>query len=78
MPYPGTSGGDFILTGPCEAAYPTSATSALEPMLLKCGEPGKLRRKGILPWGTMLCDVCHAKMEARALRKEQEKRGTAQ
>ena len=77
MPYRGTSGGDSTLTGPCEAAYPNDDPEAkpTDALLLKCGRPGTLRKQWLLPWGTMLCDTCEAKMQMRALRSEQEKRG---
>ena len=63
-----------ILTGPCEGTFITDSKLATEPMLLKCGEPGELRKKFLLPWGVMLCDLCNAKMEMKALRKESEAR----
>jgi hypothetical protein len=69
-PEPGSVPLSKILTGPCEGTFVTDAKLATEALLLKCGEPGVLRKKFLLPWGVILCDMCNAQMEMKALRKE--------
>lgn len=62
--------------GPCEGTFITNAKLATEALLLKCGEPGVLRKKFLLPWGVILCDVCYARMEMKALERDHERRAS--
>lgn len=47
-------------TGPCECVI-----SWDPPTLTKCGKPGTLRKKYLLPWGVIMCDDCYEKKEAK-------------
>lgn len=50
----------------CEAAFRIAGGDPESPpRVTRCGEPGKLYKKFILPYGVYLCDKCYAVMEAK-------------
>lgn len=52
------------MKGSCEAAIDWDDTGHA-PRIIKCGKPGKLYQKFILPFGVILCDECYQAMEAK-------------
>lgn len=46
-------------TGPCEASAGCDTISG-KPVIIKCGKPGVLRMRFLLPFGVIMCDECLA------------------
>lgn len=42
--------------GPCELSVGID-DSGHDPVILKCGQPGKQYEVGLLPWGIVMCDA---------------------
>lgn len=66
------------MTGPCEAGVGLDHQDGFDrmPVITKCHKPGTWRAAGLMPYGTILCDNCYDKIEARekarALKEEKE------